>query len=32
MDNILKLKRNKLTNVRMRLGKVKEWKEIRYEK
>lgn len=27
MDNVLKIKRSKLTNVRMRLGKVKEWKE-----
>ena len=27
MDSILKIKRSKLTNVRMRLGKVKEWKE-----
>ena len=32
MDDVLKIKRSKLTNVRMRLGKVKEWKEIRYEK
>lgn len=30
MDNVLKIKRSKLTNVRMRLGKVKEWNE--YEK
>lgn len=27
MDNLLKIKRSKLTNVRMRLGKVKEWNE-----
>ena len=27
MDNVLKIKRSKLTNVRMRLGKVKEWDE-----
>ena len=27
MDNVLKIKRSKLTNVRMRLGKVKEWNE-----
>lgn len=27
MDDVLKIKRSKLTNVRMRLGKVKEWKE-----
>lgn len=27
MDSILKIKRSKLTNVRMRLGKVKEWNE-----
>lgn len=27
MDNVLKVKRSKLTNVRMRLGKVKEWAE-----
>mgnify|MGYP004472307187 CR=1 FL=1 len=27
MDDVLKIKRSKLTNVRMRLGKVKEWDE-----
>lgn len=27
MDSVLKIKRSKLTNVRMRLGKVKEWNE-----
>lgn len=27
MDRVLKIKRSKLTNVRMRLGKVKEWNE-----